>query len=220
VKRSASWPDRRRADIPVAGSASQSPYGGTSREAPDLQLHAGDGKRASPGRAVARSSLSTPVEAVTIRAPHSPRARYVVSTPHEMFRAVLPTITPDGEQATMIITRQGQGSDGRVWVTFSGVRVTTAVLTDEDAERLVRLVGAARTAMPVKALRWALSRRDERSHLLGDVGSGARCGHDIEVKTEAVLSIVPCTQCTTSLFHELLRTLEVSETEVREWLAL
>jgi len=45
--------------------------------------------------------------------------------------------------------------------------------------------------MPVKALRWALSRYDERSHILGDVESGARCGHDINVKTEAVLSIVP-----------------------------
>jgi biotin-(acetyl-CoA carboxylase) ligase len=62
-----------------------------------------------------------------------------VSTPYEMFRATLPTFTPDGEQATIIITRQGQGSAGRVWITFSGAWVTTAVMSDEQAERLERL---------------------------------------------------------------------------------
>jgi biotin-(acetyl-CoA carboxylase) ligase len=69
-----------------------------------------------------------------------------VSTPYETFRAALPTSTPDGERATVIITRQGQGSEGRVWITFSGAWVTTAVMTDEDAERLVRLVSDARRA--------------------------------------------------------------------------
>jgi biotin-(acetyl-CoA carboxylase) ligase len=67
-----------------------------------------------------------------------------VSTPDEMFRATLPSFTPDGEQATIIVTRQGQGSAGRVWVTFSGAWVTTAVMTDEQAERLERLVSDAR----------------------------------------------------------------------------
>lgn len=144
----------------------------------------------------------------------------MVSTPHELFRATLSATTPDGERATMIVTRQGKGSDGRVWVTFAGARVTTAVMTDEDAQRLVRLVSEARMAMPVKALRWGLSRQDERSHILGDVGSGARCGQEVDVEAEAVVSVAPCTRCTTSLVHELLRTLEVSEGEVREWLCL
>jgi hypothetical protein len=70
----------------------------------------------------------------------------VVSTPYEMFRATLPTFTPDGERATVIVTRQGQGSEGRVWVTFSGAWVTTAVMTDEEAERFVQLVSDARRA--------------------------------------------------------------------------
>jgi hypothetical protein len=64
-----------------------------------------------------------------------------MSTPHETFRAMLPTSTPDGERATVIVTRQGQGSDGRVWVTFSG-----AWVTDADAECLVRFVSAATNA--------------------------------------------------------------------------
>jgi hypothetical protein len=67
-----------------------------------------------------------------------------VSTPHETFRATLPTATPDGERATVIVTRQGLGSDERVWLTFSGAWVTTAVMTDEDAEHLIRLISDAR----------------------------------------------------------------------------
>jgi hypothetical protein len=69
-----------------------------------------------------------------------------MSTPHETFRATLPTSTPDGERATVIITRQGQGVDAQVWVTFSGAWVTTAVMTDADAERLLRFVSDARQA--------------------------------------------------------------------------
>ena len=67
-----------------------------------------------------------------------------MSTPHEAFRATLLTSTPDGERATVIITRQGQGLDARVWVTFSGAWVTTAVMTDADAECLLRFVSDAR----------------------------------------------------------------------------
>jgi biotin-(acetyl-CoA carboxylase) ligase len=63
-----------------------------------------------------------------------------------MFRAALPTSTPEGKPATVIVTRQGQGSEGRVWITFSGAWATTAVMTDEDAERFERLVSAARKA--------------------------------------------------------------------------
>jgi hypothetical protein len=71
-----------------------------------------------------------------------------MSTPHETFRATLPTSTPDGDRATVIVTRQGQGSDGRVWVTFSGAWVTTAMMTDTDAECLVQFVSDARKACP------------------------------------------------------------------------
>jgi hypothetical protein len=80
------------------------------------------------------------------RVPHTAVRRCGVSTPYETFTAALPTSTPNGERATVIVTRQGQGSDGRVWLTFSGAWVTTAVMTDEDAERLIRLLGDARTA--------------------------------------------------------------------------
>ena len=68
----------------------------------------------------------------------------VMSTPYETFRETMPTSTPDGEHATLIVTRQGQGSAGRVWVTFSGAWVTTAVMTDEDAEHFIRLIDDAR----------------------------------------------------------------------------
>jgi hypothetical protein len=69
-----------------------------------------------------------------------------VSTPDETFRETLPTCTPDGEPATLIITRQGHGSAGRVWITFSGAWVTTAVLTDQEAEQFIQLVSDARGA--------------------------------------------------------------------------
>lgn len=67
-----------------------------------------------------------------------------MSTPDELYRATLPTLTPDGDQATIIVTRQGRGSAGRVWVTFAGAWVTTAVMTDAEAEGFMRLVGEAR----------------------------------------------------------------------------
>ncbi len=69
-----------------------------------------------------------------------------MSTPDETFRAVLPTFTPDVEQATVIVTRQGLGSSGWVWITLSGAWKTTAVMTDDDAERFVQLVSDARKA--------------------------------------------------------------------------
>ncbi len=52
----------------------------------------------------------------------------------------------------VIVTRQGQGSDGRVWVTFSGARVTTAVMTNEDTERLVRCQRREGRASEVSAI--------------------------------------------------------------------
>lgn len=87
-----------------------------------------------------------PAGACTIRVPHPVSWWCAVSTPDETFRATLPATTPDGERATVIITRQGLGSSGRVWVAFSGARVTTAVMTDDDAERFMQLVNDARKA--------------------------------------------------------------------------
>lgn len=82
----------------------------------------------------------------------------------------------------------------------------------------------------MKVPRWAVSRRDRRSHLLDD-GPGhaltlvARCGHEIDtnhgidVNTERARHMVPCASCAAMLVLELLRELEVSDTEAREWLA-
>jgi hypothetical protein len=41
------------------------------------------------------------------------------------------------------MTRQGQGRDGRVWLTFAGALRTTVALTDPEAEELRELLGAA-----------------------------------------------------------------------------
>lgn len=87
-----------------------------------------------------------PAGAITIRVPLTVSWWCLVSTSDETFRATMPASTPDGELATVIVTRQGFGSGGQVWVTFSGGWVTTAVMTDEDAERFVQLVNDARTA--------------------------------------------------------------------------
>lgn len=84
-----------------------------------------------------------PAGVSSIRVPHPVSGWWAVSTPDELFRATLPVLTPDGEPATLIVTRQGQGSGGRVWVTFSGGWVTTAVMTDQDAERFAQLVNDA-----------------------------------------------------------------------------
>jgi hypothetical protein len=80
----------------------------------------------------------------SIQLSHNVSRWHVVSTPDELFRGTLPTVTPDGEPATVIVTRQGHGSEGRVWITFSGAWVTTAVMTDREAERFEQLVGEAR----------------------------------------------------------------------------
>lgn len=69
-----------------------------------------------------------------------------MSTPDELYRATLPTLTPDGEPATLIVTRQGRGSAGRVWITFAGAWVTTAVMSDAEAELFMQLIGEARRA--------------------------------------------------------------------------
>jgi hypothetical protein len=65
------------------------------------------------------------------------------STPAEVFRAVFPGRTPEGDPNTLIVTRQGQGRDGRVWLTFAGALRTTVALTDPEAEELREVLGAA-----------------------------------------------------------------------------
>lgn len=68
------------------------------------------------------------------------------STPDEVFRATLRTRTPEGVFATLIVTRQGLGRAGRVWVTFDGAIKTTAVMNDPDTEQLIELLGKAMSA--------------------------------------------------------------------------
>ncbi|MGH3973970.1 MAG: hypothetical protein ACRDS9_11715 [Pseudonocardiaceae bacterium] len=65
------------------------------------------------------------------------------STPEETFRGALAGRTPDGDRATVIVTRQGLGRDGRVWLTFNGAIKTTVELTDPEAVELNKLIGAA-----------------------------------------------------------------------------
>ncbi|MGH3692558.1 MAG: hypothetical protein ACRDRX_00885 [Pseudonocardiaceae bacterium] len=60
-----------------------------------------------------------------------------------MFRAVFPGRTPDGDPNTVIVTRQGQGRESRVWLTFVGALRTTVAMTDQEAEQLAHLLGAA-----------------------------------------------------------------------------
>jgi hypothetical protein len=50
----------------------------------------------------------------------------------ETFRATMRGRTPAGEPTTLIVTRQGVGRDGRVWVTFDGALRTTVVMTDPE----------------------------------------------------------------------------------------
>lgn len=67
----------------------------------------------------------------------------VGSTPQETFRAALSGRTPDGEFSTLIVTRQGVGRDGRVWLTFHGAIKTTVEMTDPEAAQLRELIGEA-----------------------------------------------------------------------------
>jgi hypothetical protein len=65
------------------------------------------------------------------------------STPEKTFRAVLPGRTPEGEPSTVIITRQGTGQSGRVWLTFNGVIKTTVVMTNPETMQLCELLNKA-----------------------------------------------------------------------------
>lgn len=62
----------------------------------------------------------------------------------ETYRGTLKGRTPEGERATVIVTRQGLGRAGRVWLTFLGALKTTMSMSDDEAGRLVELLRAAR----------------------------------------------------------------------------
>lgn len=56
----------------------------------------------------------------------------------ESFRHVVEDLrTPEGERCTLIITRRGEGSQWRIWLTFSGAIRSTAVLTSRQAAAVV-----------------------------------------------------------------------------------
>jgi hypothetical protein len=67
------------------------------------------------------------------------------STPDETFRATMRSRTPDGEPHTVIVTRQGLGNAGRVWLTFNGAIKTTVVMTDPETVQLCELLTTATT---------------------------------------------------------------------------
>ena len=64
----------------------------------------------------------------------------------ETYRGTLEGRTPDGDRATLIVTRQGLGQAGRVWLTFLGALKATQVMTDEQADQLAEMIHAARGA--------------------------------------------------------------------------
>jgi hypothetical protein len=68
------------------------------------------------------------------------------STPAETFRAALLGRTPEGEPSTVIVTRQGTGQSGRVWLTFNGAIKTTVVMTDGETAQLSELLDKAAVA--------------------------------------------------------------------------
>lgn len=71
------------------------------------------------------------------------------STRDETFRGVMQVRTPDGETATVIVTRQGLGSAGRVWLTFSGAIKTTAVMTNGETGTLQELLDRATLSVSI-----------------------------------------------------------------------
>ncbi|HEY2765691.1 MAG TPA: hypothetical protein VGJ13_17025 [Pseudonocardiaceae bacterium] len=64
----------------------------------------------------------------------------------ETFRGTMRGRTPDGEFTTLIVTRQGSGSSGRVWLTFEGAIKTTFVMTNGVTGQLGELLDEATVA--------------------------------------------------------------------------
>lgn len=64
----------------------------------------------------------------------------------ETFRATVRVRNPDGEPATLIVTRQGIGRTARVWVTFDGGWTSTAVMDRQETTQLTDLLLEAAAA--------------------------------------------------------------------------
>jgi hypothetical protein len=64
----------------------------------------------------------------------------------ETFRGAMQGRTPEGEGATVIVLRRGEGPNGRVWLTFNGAIKTTVVMTNPETAELVGLLGDAQRA--------------------------------------------------------------------------
>jgi hypothetical protein len=69
--------------------------------------------------------------------------RWSDSTHNETFRATMQAHLVDGTPTTLIVTRQGLGGDGRVWLTFHGAIKTTVVMTNPETAHLVELLNKA-----------------------------------------------------------------------------
>jgi len=69
-----------------------------------------------------------------------------MSTPDETYRATLPARIADGSDNTLIVTRQGRGRAGRVWLTLLHGMSTTVVLTDDEVDQLITLLRRAKEA--------------------------------------------------------------------------
>ncbi len=63
------------------------------------------------------------------------------NTSAETFRAALPGRTPECE--SVIVTRQGPGQSGRVWLTFNEAIKTTVVMTNPETVQLCELLNKA-----------------------------------------------------------------------------
>ena len=68
------------------------------------------------------------------------------SATDETFRAMLRTQMLEGEPTTLIVTRQGVGGAGHVWLTGNGRIQTTVVLTRHEAEQLAGMLWDASSA--------------------------------------------------------------------------
>ncbi|MGH4019659.1 MAG: hypothetical protein ACRDT0_10585 [Pseudonocardiaceae bacterium] len=62
----------------------------------------------------------------------------------ETYRATMRGRDPEGQPATVIITRNGAGRSGRVRLTLNASLRTTLTMTDEEAGKLIELVTEAR----------------------------------------------------------------------------
>ena len=96
-------------------------------------------------RMTEKSTPATP-ELVATTTHHESAADVVLSAPpsKETYRATLGGRSADGCPATVIVTRQGLGRAGRVWLTFLGAIKTTMSLSDDQATQLAELLHAAR----------------------------------------------------------------------------